>query len=311
MAALANLAKQATTAQLAASIPALDSSQIVTGTQSAFAQPHAHVNQNPSFPAPATPVNMPGVANINSLLSGGSLYNSAYPNPLNSSAYPTQVAGPVSVMPQVQVPVVAPAQPAQVPASVGANENLQQHLQVLQVLAQQGVPQDQWGAIIATLISNGTLPGVQGASNNAAPAPNWAQTGGRQDQQSRDRDTLMRSPPSLNQRSNRDRSRSPEGRRRDRVESPPQRRGSPDYGPYQHDNSQGGGGDRRSRERGGRGRGSQYRERSPVNRRRSPSPAPQVVAQETPQMSKWVGHDETLGPENIKGKRQASHQLYI
>ncbi|RMZ86771.1 hypothetical protein DV736_g6002, partial [Chaetothyriales sp. CBS 134916] len=129
------------------------------------------------------------------------------------------------------------------PASVNQGPLAATPQPILQTLAKQGIPPDQWATVLQML----PRQGVQGA----APLPptqanSW---GGQNGASSRDRDVPMRSPPSQNRR----RSRSP-GVDRRRDLSPRRRRDSPGVDTYR---------DAR--------RGNDYRQRSP---RRRPSPAP-------------------------------------
>ncbi|RMD43647.1 hypothetical protein DV735_g1431, partial [Chaetothyriales sp. CBS 134920] len=129
------------------------------------------------------------------------------------------------------------------PGAAPLGQDAQAQIQILQALAAQGIPPDQWATVLQML----PRQGIQ----TAAPLPptqatGWgAQNGGA----SRDRDVSMRSPPSQNRR----RSRSP-GVDRRRDLSPRRRRDSPGADTYR---------DAR--------RGNDYRQRSP---RRRPSPPP-------------------------------------
>ncbi|KAL9102874.1 MAG: hypothetical protein Q9163_002026 [Psora crenata] len=157
---------------------------------------------------------------------------------------------------QVNVPQTSPISQAAAPTP----EQLQQQVQIIQMLQAQGIPQDQWAAILSALMAAGA--GVSGA--NAAPQQNWGQNqyGGRDDM-SRDPNAYndqysIRSPSGRHRHS---RSRSPSGYDRRRDASPRRRRDSPTYAAY-------GRGDDRS----GRSGGNLYRQRSPDRYRRSESP---------------------------------------
>lgn len=223
------------------------------------------------------------------------------PNPMAAAQNPLAALLPQATA--AAAPAPAPAQPAAPPAM--GPDALQQQLQLLQLLAAQGIPQDQWatalqiltlsnasnmnnglpGAAAATAAGFGGLPGGQGI--NA-----WT---GRPDSQTRDLDPrdrdYMRSPPGQYRR----RSRSPGGawdRRRD--VSPPRRRDSPIYGEY-HGDSPG----RRGDPRDARGR-RDYRQRSPPGRRRR-SPSPRNDPGLPPPGPKLIEWDYSIGQGNVKG----------
>jgi protein NRD1 len=207
------------------------------------------------------------------------------PNPLGAAQNPL-----AALLPQ------ATAAPAQTTPSL-APDALQQQLQLLQLLAAQGIPQEQWATALQLLsfssaanmgnVAAGQVPGFNlGAQNVNA----W---GGRADSQSRDFDRdrerdYMRSPPGGYRR----RSRSPGWDRRRDV-SPPRRRDSPVYGEY-HGDSPGRRGDPRGR------RGNDYRQRSPPGRRRR-SPSPRKDPNLPPPGPKLVEWDYSIGQGNIKG----------
>lgn len=153
-------------------------------------------------------------------------------------------------------------------------------LQVLQMLASQGIPQEQWGTALQIFNSVGnnnmggmpTMPGMP-AMPGMPGMPGFPQMQGQnmgawgQNMDERGRD-YPRSPVHGYRR----RSRSPGGWDRHRTDSPHRRRGSPTYGEYQGDSPGHRGGDLRD----ARGRRGEYRQRSPPGarggRRRSPSP---------------------------------------
>ncbi|EAW14681.1 Nrd1 complex RNA-binding subunit [Aspergillus clavatus NRRL 1] len=213
------------------------------------------------------------------------------PNPLAAAANPL-----AALLPQ------ATAAPTQATPGL-APDALQQQLQLLQLLAAQGIPQDQWATALQILsLSNptnmtglnpGQVPGFNLPGQTAtATATAW---GTRPESQSRDferdreRDRdYMRSPPGQYRR----RSRSPGWERR-RDPSPPRRRDSPVYGEY-HGDSPGRRGDMRNR------RGNEYRQRSPPGRRRrSPSP-PRNDPALPPPGPKFIEWDYSIGQGNIK-----------
>ncbi|KAB8072844.1 hypothetical protein BDV29DRAFT_146575 [Aspergillus leporis] len=207
------------------------------------------------------------------------------PNPLTAAQNPL-----AALLPQA---TAAPAQP------IGPDA-LQQQLQLLQLLAAQGIPQDQWATALQILsLSNATNMG----NMNPAQAPGFPLPGqnmstwGHSDTQSRefDRDRerdrdYMRSPPGQYRR----RSRSPGGWDRRREASPPRRRDSPVYGEYHGDSPGRRGGDPRGR------RGNDYRQRSPPGRRRrTPSP-PRKDSTLPPPGPKFIEWDYSIGQGNMK-----------
>ncbi|KAJ5318544.1 hypothetical protein N7476_004964 [Penicillium atrosanguineum] len=139
-----------------------------------------------------------------------------------------------------------------------------QQLQLLQLLASQGIPQDQWGAAIQIYkmtnqmgsANPGQMPGMPGMPVPGAPA--WGAPGaqGRGSQGNAEPERDCNGSPGEYRR----RSHSPGWDRGRRTASPPRRRDSPGYGKY---------GDAR----GPRGN-EPYRQRSPPGRRRR-SPTPQ------------------------------------
>lgn len=280
LAALASLSRQVE-APPANSIQAFsqESTSSVPSAQNLVSQqPSAPVSQAPVFPPSGSAMSLPFV---------GANVASQFPGFGGAAAQNTS-----------QAPAI-PAFPAAMPqqANFGGTgaEALQQQVLLIQLLMQQGIPQDQWGVIMQAL-SAGTNAGAAALGSGLAGQQAGQQAGfqnlwGRNDNQ---RDIHMRSPPPAG-RYQRDRSLSP----------PPRRRDSPTYENY--DNSTGRGdydGDRRGRGRVGRGRDNDYRQRSPPGNRHFRSP-------ETPDRynlppggsNKWVDHDPTVGKDNIKGTR--------
>lgn len=212
------------------------------------------------------------------------------PNPLTSAQNPL-----AAMMPQAGA---APGMPD--------GNALGQQLQLLQMLASQGIPQDQWGAAlqIFSMTNNmgganpGQMPGFPGMPGMPAmpgmPGPGAAGWGvpDAQNRDERDRDRerdYNRSPGGY-----RRRSRSPGWDRGRRTASPPRRRDSPVYGDY-HGDSPGRRGDARGR-RGNDG----YRQRSPPGRRRrSPSP-PNKDPNLPPPGPKLIEWDYSIGQGNMK-----------
>lgn len=212
------------------------------------------------------------------------------PNPLAAAQNPL-----AALLPQA---TAAPAQPT---APIGPDA-LQQQLQLLQLLAAQGIPQEQWATALQILsLSNaanmGGMTAGQAPPFNLPGQPVANAWGARPDSQSRefDRDRerdrdYMRSPAGQYRR----RSRSPGWDRR-REASPPRRRDSPVYGEYHGDSPGRRGGDPRGR------RGNEYRQRSPPGRRRrTPSP-PRKDPTLPPPGPKFIEWDYSIGQGNIKG----------
>ncbi|KAH8691119.1 hypothetical protein BGW36DRAFT_363464 [Talaromyces proteolyticus] len=202
----------------------------------------------------------------------------AQPNPL-AAVLPQAAAG------AQQSPAVAP--------------DVFQQVQLLQLLAAQGIPQDQWGTALQILsLSNNANTGMsqmnslQSAGFNlpdATAQQGWPDVGSRDVDRDRERDRdYMRSPLGQYRR----RSRSPGWDRR-REASPPRRRDSPVYGEY-HGDSPGRRGDARGR------RGNDYRQRSPPGRRRRTPTPPHQESSLPPPGPKLVEWDYSIGQGNIK-----------
>ena len=165
--------------------------------------------------------------------------------------------------------------PSQSQSTVPSPEQLQQQVQIIQMLQAQGVPQDQWAAVLSVLMAATT----SGAA--AAPQQNFGQN--QYGDTSRDRNGYgdqynMRSPTGHYRRS---RSRSPSGYDRRRDASPRRRRDSPSYSSN------------------GRGGGNSYRQRSPDRHRRNDSPRGRDLPPPGP---KHITYDHTIPPDHIKGK---------
>ncbi|PYH98361.1 hypothetical protein BO71DRAFT_406191 [Aspergillus ellipticus CBS 707.79] len=303
--ALADMAKQNTTAPAAPAVAAQANPLNVLNQQSTVPQPasssvdqasqsqNGQAGVNPyAAGSMATPfAGLSNVAQNPALIQPQTQSQSHTPNPLTTAQNPL-----AALLPQA---TAAPALPT---ASMGPDA-LQQQLQLLHMLAAQGIPQEQWATALQILsLSNAanmgglnpsqappfTLPGqnVGGSNNNA-----W---GARPDSQSRefDRDQrdrdYMRSPPGQYRR----RSRSPGWDRR-REASPPRRRDSPVYGEYHGDSPGRRGGDPRGR------RGNEYRQRSPPGRRRR-SPSPRKDPTLPPPGPKFIEWDYSIGQGNMK-----------
>lgn len=212
------------------------------------------------------------------------------PNPMAAAQNPL-----AALLPQA----TAPAAPAQPTPAMGPDA-LQQQLQLLQLLAAQGIPQDQWATALQILtLSNASnmnngMPGAAPAGFGGLPGQGINAWTGRPDSQTRDLDSrdrdYMRSPPGQYRR----RSRSPGAWDRRRDVSPPRRRDSPIYGEY-HGDSPG----RRGDPRDARGR-RDYRQRSPPGRRRR-SPSPQSDSGLPPPGPKLIEWDYSIGQGSVKG----------
>ncbi|OJJ44862.1 hypothetical protein ASPZODRAFT_17778 [Penicilliopsis zonata CBS 506.65] len=212
------------------------------------------------------------------------------PNPLATQQNPLSALLP---QPSAALPQPAPGM---------GPDALQQQLQLLQLLAAQGIPQEQWATAlqILNLSNNANMQGmnagqIPGYGNMPGQNPSW---GSHPDPQSRDMDRererdrdYMRSPPGQYRR----RSRSPGWDRRREV-SPPRRRESPVYGEYHGDSPGRRGGD--PRDMRGR-RGNEYRQRSPAGRRRR-SPSPRKDPNLPPPGPKFLEWDYSIGQGNIK-----------
>ena len=226
--------------------------------------------------------------------------------PYNGGAYPYgNGAAPGPYLGGGQQPPAHQMPPQQNPVGMmgqnnapGMNDTLQQQLHILSALKAQGVPQEQWPALLSVLMNNTAAQAAM--TSGGLPAPSNAGPG-QDDPRNRNGYEQMRSPAGRRDRS---RSRSPNRWDRRRDESPPRgarRRDSPVYGEYSgnRNGDRGGDFDRRGGRGGGRGN---YRQRSPQRRR---SPSPQRDSQRDPQLPlpgpKWIEHDPSLPKGSIKG----------
>jgi len=224
-------------------------------------------------PQSTTPVNQGQTANSNPLaaLFGG--MNNGTQSQATQAAAQNSLAALFPPQPQQQQQQM-PALPT--PAQVGPDA--QATLQLVQLMAQQGIPPDQWAAALQVLnAQKGALP--------FPPPPIPGQNMFGQPPQSRDHDGHTRSPQD-----GRRRSRSPDyGRRGDQARGG--RPGSPGFDRHRN------GSDARNDRRG-----NEYRQRSPVGRRRrSPSP-PQNQVQDLPPppAEKYMEWDHNLPRDHIK-----------
>ncbi|OKL57222.1 hypothetical protein UA08_07679 [Talaromyces atroroseus] len=281
--ALADMAKQNPAAPAATAAPAPANPLNLLNAQTATPVSSSSVDQA-AQPAAVNPYGNPfaalgNLAAPNAMLPAPNTLPGAQPNPL------------AAVLPQA---AAAGSQPA--PASL--TPDVFQQVQLLQLLAAQGIPQDQWATALQILsLSNnanaaaGGLPNLnpaQGAFNlpDMGGQQGWPGHGDRDADRDRGRERdYMRSPPGQYRR----RSGSPGWDRR-REGSPPRRRDSPVYGEYLGDSPG---------RRGGR-RGNDYRQRSPPGRRRrTPSP-PRKDPSLPPPGPKLVEWDYSIGQGNIK-----------
>ncbi|KAI2351364.1 hypothetical protein LOY94_003142 [Ophidiomyces ophidiicola] len=303
--ALANMAKQGTTAPAAAAL-AQTSSNNVLNTQSTAPPPVSSSVEQTAQQSNGQTVN-PYAGNIAAQFAGlSNLAPNMFPNQPAQPTNPPAPQNPLAALLQQQQPQ---QQLPQQPTSTMSPDALQQQLGLIQLLAAQGIPQDQWATALQILsLSNSANAGIGGLNPAALSAFGQMPTGQAawgapaHDASSRDRDRdrdrerdrdhdYMRSPPGQYRR----RSRSPGWERR-RDGSPPRRRDSPVYGEYHGDSP----GRNRGDQREGRGRrGNDYRQRSPQGRRRR-SPSPQKDSSLPPPGPKHVEWDYSIGQGNIK-----------
>lgn len=218
---------------------------------------------------------------------------------------PVNTAMPYTYSPQVPAqgqnpvfPVTASSQPSGFPgvASVqppvkGVDPAAAAQVQLIQILAQQGVPAEQIPAVLAAL--QGGFPASQ--PSHIAPQPpgqlpysnSWGQDGARPDNSHERQDFGGRSPNRYN---NRSRSRSPA--RQWGSRDSPRGRSDRGFGGYNRDTP-----DRTRDERSNWG--TDYRQRSPPGRR-GRSPTPPRFDQPVPSQ-KWIEHDRSLPSGHIKG----------
>lgn len=256
LAALANMAKQSSSAPTAPGAPAPASMHNVLGQQNGQPQPpppsvdqaHSATNGQAVNPLGALFAGMTGMSN------GGQGMNQNQNQSAMTAAQPNPLAALLPHMQsQAQVPVPH-AMPQNTAAAV--SPDVQQQVQLIQLMAAQGIPPEQWATALQLLNPNAPKLGAAAGMPNFAQPPQANAWGGSARSRDEDRQDFRRSPPYGHRRS-----RSPSYRR---DVSPPGRRGSPVYGEY-HGDSPG-----RNRRDGRR----DYRQRSPPGRRRrSLSPA--------------------------------------
>ena len=252
------------TANQPAAAPAPPSLNNFLGAQNGNLQPTSTVNQGPSA-ANSQAVNPLGA--LFAGMSNGAQSQSPANVPQNQNAL-AALLSQSQAQPQAQ----APALPTMPQGSAPIGQDAQAQLQVLQLLAAQGVPPDQWATALQLLNMQG---GAGGLPFPASQANNWGQAGGV----SRDREGY-RSPPSQSQ--YRRRSRSPTYDRR-RDPSPRRHRDSPAGDAYR-DNR----------------RGNEYRQRSPPGRRRRTPTPPSADSALPPPGPRNIQWDRSLPPGSIK-----------
>lgn len=294
MEALANIARQNITAPPASvSVPATASPFSIPPTQpgavvqqSAFqtTQSQAPTPASALFPAVAPPVNAPALPYpyAPQTQTQAPLQNQPFMSPVTASnpapGFPGAALG---------------APPAA--AAGGVDPNIQQQVMLIKLLSDQGVPGDKIPLIIAGMQHSG-IAGAGAVLSSASPSmppqsqiqpgqqpygSSWGQESFRPDE-SRDRSfNQVRSPPRYHDRS---RSRSPP-RHWDQLG-----RDYSGFGP----NSPGTG---RMEDRDRRGRGSDYRQRSPPGRRGRSQTPPQDFPRPG---AKWVEIDRSLPQGHIK-----------
>ncbi|ETS77535.1 hypothetical protein PFICI_11409 [Pestalotiopsis fici W106-1] len=215
-------------------------------------------------------------------------------NPAMPFAYPPSAPAPAHVP---AYPVTASSQPggfpgiAAIPPPVpGVDPAAAQQVQLIQLLAQQGIPAENIPALLAAFQTN-VPPVTQSAPIPAAPAGplpysnSWGQDQSRSDM-SQNRNYGGRSP---NRYQNRSRSRSPT--RHWGSRDSPRGRSDRGHGGYGRDSPAHGRDDRS-------GWGGDYRQRSPPGRR-GRSSSPQRFDQPQPGQ-KWVEFDRSLPSGHIK-----------
>ncbi|MCJ1312502.1 hypothetical protein MMC25_006176 [Agyrium rufum] len=277
--AMANFAKQNPPASAAPAMPIQSNPPANVG----YPTTHTPVPQPQSVPSvnPGVGMSLPGQGvNMSGLM--GNASNGVFPYPNMNGMPQNFFPGMPNPQPNVQTQP-QPMMPQAVP------DMLQQQINLIQALQQRGIPQDQWGPVLAAL-----MPAQSGVAAGNVPAANaFGNPMGMPSDQSRDRngyDSGIRSP-SYRNRQGRSRSRSPGSWDRRRESPPPRRRDSPTYNSY--------GDDRRGRGgRGGNSGSNPYRMRSPDRSRRSPSPRRQN--QSNPQIERRIEIDRSLGQGMIK-----------
>lgn len=176
-----------------------------------------------------------------------------------------------------------------IPSHIQSNpQALIQQLQMIQGLAQAGIPQQQWGEVLAAL---GTPQPAAAGTTYLTPQAVGSTISSRQPSVPRDSagNSLRGTPsPSFPSSVHRQRSRSPVQQER----QPSAARRSPTYDLY-------GPGYEQSTQQD-RGKGNGYRQRSPLGMRNSPSLQADFIS--FPAAPKWTDYDPTLPPGYFKGE---------
>jgi protein NRD1 len=286
--ALANLARQNTTAPSTTSAQPQDNSYNVSNAHNNAAQQAPALNQTISFPPVSQPVNVPATFQPQGSSNGAQNFVSNQTNP-----------NPYAVVP----PVVPPA---------ALDPALQQQLLFVKALADQGLTPEQIQGVLARMgqglpmLGAGGLPPPpqfaaqqQPQNQNQNVQNGWGSNGASRPDAPRDRNgyhdrEAVRSPP--NRYRQRSRSRSPPRGWNARDSPASRRHDEPNNYDFDRNSPARNRGDERGR--GGRGgRGNDYRQRSPPRRGRSPTPPRSRGAGQ-----KWIDHDPTISKGSIKGR---------
>ncbi|KAF4634362.1 hypothetical protein G7Y89_g3749 [Cudoniella acicularis] len=281
LAALANMARQNTTAPAPAPTNApqpMDNSYNVSSAHSSTAQQFTAMTQSAPYVQVPPPVNVPAAAATFASQPQGP--NSIAQNIANNQNNPYAAA----------LPVVPPG---------AFDPAVQQQLLLIKALADQGLAPDKIASIVGALNQGQPLAGAVGLNPQVQP-PQFALQNQDQNGQNAQNAWGPRPDDSRDHNGYHDREpvRSPPNRyrQRSRSRSPPRGWNGRDSPNARRRDEQGFDFERNSpgRNRGddrGRGRGNDYRQRSPQRRGHSPTP---------PRSEKWIGHDTSISKGNIK-----------
>ncbi|EEQ90495.1 hypothetical protein RJZ56_006741 [Blastomyces dermatitidis] len=312
--ALADMAKNSTAATAASGAPAQTSPHSIFNAQNPVPQPipasvdpAAQQSNGQTVNPYAAAAAAGNLANQFAGLSNMAQNPNMFANQAQASAAAANpLAAAAAAAPQNPLAALMPQAGALPP------ETLQQ-LSLLQLMAAQGIPQEQWATALqilslsntantgmanmnpaAALAAFGQQPPAASQNTWGVPAPDTASRDRDRDHRGsreHEREDYVRSPPGGYRR----RSRSPGWDRR-REASPPRRRDSPVYGEYHGDSPSR---NRDTRDARGR-RPPEYRQRSPPGRRRrSPTP-PRKEPALPPPGPKFLERDYSIGQGNIK-----------
>ncbi|RKF56445.1 Rpb7-binding protein seb1 [Golovinomyces cichoracearum] len=295
LAALANMARQNTSAPPASSIAPQYQAPVsapAPASTPALAQfPTSAQSQDNSY-------NVPNIQNAPS--HQASALNPTIP-PLFPSAIPAPVA-PTTFLPQPSsTNNTAPnfsnqtnnytGVPPVLPYNSGLDPAVQQQLLLIKALSDQGFTPDKIAGIIAAVGNRTTVPLPQPVNTQTHIAP-IGQSGqnawNMKMEDSRDRDGFEPSRSPSHRYRRRTRSRSPQGLN---VRDSPMRRREEGGFEFERDSPL----NRRDDRSRGRGRSTDYRQRSPS--RRAQSPSPPHISNPT---NKWIGYDTTIPKGSIK-----------